>query len=169
MPVDQVSLAARCPACGAAPGMGCRARSGKHRGEGRHHRARRVEGRRLAAQLDCRTCGACCTALPWWTSAPDGERSGAPVETYTFVNADPDTPEEACVLAERSIANRPPGRALRVVGGRCASLVGDVGLSVRCAIYERRPLECRGFPRGSIVCRIVRVRAGLEPERGRLR
>jgi Fe-S-cluster containining protein len=50
---------------------------------------------------------------------------------------------------------------------RCIALQGEVGVSVRCAIYERRPSVCREVtpsgPNANTWCDRARVLWGLPP------
>jgi hypothetical protein len=43
----------------------------------------------------------------------------------------------------------------------CVALRGAVGQRVSCAIYERRPAECRRLVAGSRECKKARRQAGL--------
>lgn len=45
--------------------------------------------------------------------------------------------------------------------GPCSALVGKIGESVSCSIYEERPKMCKTFDRGSPECLIARSEAGL--------
>jgi Fe-S-cluster containining protein len=45
----------------------------------------------------------------------------------------------------------------------CVALRGTVGNRVSCAIYERRPNECRKLDAGSAACLKARRQAGVVP------
>jgi Fe-S-cluster containining protein len=44
----------------------------------------------------------------------------------------------------------------------CTALRGTIGARVSCAIYERRPDECRKFTAGSPDCHKARAQAGIK-------
>jgi len=44
------------------------------------------------------------------------------------------------------------------IGGRCVALGGEIGTSVRCGIYSRRPRVCQTFQPGSEGCLAARER-----------
>ena len=46
---------------------------------------------------------------------------------------------------------------------RCAALVGKIGESVSCGIYEWRPNPCHELEAGSDACGRARARHGLQP------
>ncbi|MGY0778093.1 YkgJ family cysteine cluster protein [Azospirillum argentinense] len=87
---------------------------------------------------DCESCGACC-AYSW--------------EWPTFIG-DWDGEEIMEHLKE-------DGR-MRCNGNRCAALMGTLGESVFCSVYEHRPLVCREFTAGSDACHTVRSQLGLQ-------
>lgn len=49
--------------------------------------------------------------------------------------------------------------------GRCVALLGEIGSSVSCAVYDDRPKVCREFPPGSVSCYDARDEEGLLDER----
>lgn len=106
--------------------------------------------------LDCRTCGACC--------AP--ERNDA---VYVGVTA-ADLARMTRVWRERHVAREAVLTKLDPVGRCvCVALRGAIGQKVSCAIYARRPQECRRFTAGTKECLAARRQAGLagtERERG---
>jgi uncharacterized protein len=85
----------------------------------------------MEIKMDCQSCGACCA---WDSSWPE-------------VWSNDDVPEE--YLDE-------DGFTIQCHGNRCSALEGIVGISVRCLIYDRRPIVCRQFEPGSMDCRYVR-------------
>ena len=97
---------------------------------------------------DCRTCGACCApeindALYVGVTASDIERM---------------TPRwRSQHVAHDAILTKldPRGRCV------CVALRGAIGGTVSCAIYERRPDECRRLLAGSRECRRARRQAGM--------
>ena len=46
---------------------------------------------------------------------------------------------------------------------RCVALVGDIGQSVNCSIYDGRPSPCREFDTEHAACNRARQRCGLAP------
>lgn len=79
----------------------------------------------------CRSCGACCAYYRvsfYW-----GEIDEAP---GGYVPTEMTKPEPPFHHVMRGTDRNPP---------RCVALEGEVGHSVRCAIYERRPSPCRDF------------------------
>lgn len=100
------------------------------------------------AELDCRSCGACCTP----------QRNDA---VYVGVR-----PADLLRMTRRFVAQHvahdailtkldPVGRCV------CVALRGTVGKRVSCSIYERRPDECRRLTVGSRECREARRQTGL--------
>jgi Fe-S-cluster containining protein len=101
-----------------------------------------------APNFDCRTCGACC--------AP--ERNDALYVGVTAIDVARLTKSwRERHVAHGSILTRldPVGRCV------CVALRGAVGRRVSCAIYERRPSECRSLEAGSRDCLAARRQAGL--------
>ena len=100
------------------------------------------------ADLDCRRCGACC--------APQ-------IEDAFYVGVtDVDVARLTRAWRERHVAR---GQILTRLdpGGRCVcvALRGAIGRRVSCAIYTRRPDECRRFEAGTPECLAARRQAGL--------
>ena len=46
---------------------------------------------------------------------------------------------------------------------RCVALVGDIGQSVNCSIYDGRPSPCREFDTEHAACNRARQRCSLAP------
>jgi Fe-S-cluster containining protein len=118
----------------------------------RVHRRRRNLSR--ATTPSCEGCGACCLSHVWG----DGTQPQSPFVDVFESELHFYRPEE---LVERSDGSS-TWRVLRVEGGRCFALVGEVP-GGRCAIYDRRPATCSGFEPGNYRCRVARARAGVGP------
>ncbi len=79
----------------------------------------------------CLACGACCAKFRvsfYWRDADDETSGGVPL-----------------ILTEDLSEMK---RIMKNTGGtnpRCAALVGNIGESVRCVIYDKRPGVCRDF------------------------
>jgi Fe-S-cluster containining protein len=91
----------------------------------------------------CRTCGACCAYSREWPR-------------FTL-ESEADLDRIPAYLADHS-----HGR-MRCHGDRCTALVGEVGISTCCIIYDVRPEVCRACEPGDDACRIARERFGLPP------
>jgi uncharacterized protein len=52
---------------------------------------------------------------------------------------------------------------MRCDGERCLALVGEIGTSTACSIYERRPIVCRDCLPGDEACTIARTARGMAP------
>lgn len=102
------------------------------------------------SNLDCRACGACCA--PQLADAFYVGVSEADVARMTRRWRERHVAEGA-ILTKLD----PVGRCV------CVALRGTVGQRVSCAIYERRPDECRRFQAGSRECLEARRQAELEP------
>lgn len=100
------------------------------------------------AELDCRTCGACCTTGA--ADVQDEKLAFLPISKSEYRNLPPDV-----VI----VGTTPMGkvRSLRFNGDRCAALEGVVGLSCSCRVYANRPRICRVFPPGSPSCLAARA------------
>jgi Fe-S-cluster containining protein len=94
----------------------------------------------------CRSCGACCSYSADWP--------------------------RFSLESEADLARIPPelideGQGgMRCDGTRCAALVGTVGRSTACAIYEARPDVCRACVPGDGACQEARRHFGLGGVRG---
>jgi Fe-S-cluster containining protein len=92
--------------------------------------------------FDCQACGACCSYARDWprfTMEDDADLDRIPPE---FVDA--------------------TGSGMRCIGDRCSALIGEVGQSTSCGIYECRPDVCRACEPGDDACRIARRHFGLD-------
>jgi Fe-S-cluster containining protein len=86
--------------------------------------------------FDCNTCGACCSQSPEWprfSTETESQLDQIPAE---YVSRD------EC--------------GMRCDGARCSALVGKVGQSTSCSIYEIRPDVCRACVPGGGDCLIAR-------------
>ncbi|WP_126445124.1 YkgJ family cysteine cluster protein [Sulfuricystis multivorans] len=103
----------------------------------------------------CCRCGACCAT--YRVTLPRVELASHSSGWVPNEMTEPYTPTTACM---REHPDMP---------GRCIALVGVVGESVRCTIYERRPVACRDFAPLSLLdigdeaCNEARRRHGLLP------
>ena len=79
----------------------------------------------------CLSCGACCAFYRisfHWSEAEDHTPGGVPLKmTRKF--------DDFRLVMIGTGGSTP----------RCSALLGDIGRSVRCSIYERRPSVCREF------------------------
>ncbi len=101
-----------------------------------------AEALSTAHEIDCRTCGACCSYSPEWPR-------------FTLESDD-----EIFAIPESLVNDE--GSGMRCVGTRCSALLGVVGNGVSCAVYALRPLVCRACIPGDDACRLAR-RALLQP------
>ncbi len=103
----------------------------------------------------CTACGACCAT--YRVTFYCGETDDFPGGSVPSALTEMVTPIMACM---RGTGSQPP---------RCIALVGEIGRSVSCAIYEQRPSPCREFAplaavgRGDEACNEARRRHGLPP------
>jgi uncharacterized protein len=91
--------------------------------------------------LDCRTCGACCghsREWPRFTTEDDAALDRIPSAYVSDTLA-----------------------GMRCDGDRCSALLGQIGVSTSCAIYDVRPDVCRACEPGDDACRMARERIGL--------
>ncbi len=94
-----------------------------------------------ATPADCRTCGACCSFSSEWPRFTLEDDADLDLIPPAFVN-------EA-------------GSGMRCVGDRCSALIGEIGVSTACGIYNRRPDVCRACQPGDDACRMARLRFRL--------
>lgn len=103
----------------------------------------------------CTRCGACCAAFRvdfHHSELASREAGGVPDAMVV--------PVTATLRRMRGTDEAPP---------RCVALEGEIGRSVRCAIYARRPSPCRDFAPyaalgiGDDACNRARARHGLPP------
>jgi Fe-S-cluster containining protein len=97
----------------------------------------------------CLRCGACCAAF----RVDFHVSEAAPLAPWVV-------PVTRTLVRMRGTDDAPP---------RCAALVGEIGGSVRCAVYSLRPSPCREFAPlaplgvGDEACARARRRHGLPP------
>ena len=108
----------------------------------------------MAAELDCRRCGACCVNLP--SNRAEGF-------IYWVEVADDDAILERPDLVRTHVVRDADGVPhLRIVGdGRCIALRGALGREVACTIYHQRPSPCRSVQPGDALCLRYRHEHGL--------
>ncbi|MFN3884246.1 MAG: YkgJ family cysteine cluster protein [Rhodocyclaceae bacterium] len=103
----------------------------------------------------CCRCGACCAT--YRITLPRADLASHPSGWVPDEMTEPYTPTTACMRENPDVP------------GRCIALAGEVGASVRCTIYERRPAACRDFAPlsalgiGDEACDEARRRRGLRP------
>ena len=95
----------------------------------------------LASIPECQNCGACCAYSREWPR---------------FTTED----ESDLARIPRVFADHQRGR-MQCDGDRCSALVGEIGGSTACAIYDVRPEVCRACQPGDEECRMARERFGL--------
>ena len=108
------------------------------------------------SDVACFSCGACCAAFRVDFHRADlaaaEDASGVPVRLAI--------PLTATLWRMQGTDAAPP---------RCVALEGDVGVQVRCTIYDQRPGPCRDFAPyaplgiGDDACDRARRRYGLPP------
>ena len=113
----------------------------------RHRAALRAMSETIVADVTqdesdlCRSCGACCSYSADWPRFS--------LESDEHLDR---IPRELVGEGERG---------MRCTGARCAALVGIVGRSTSCGIYEMRPDVCRACLPGDDACRQARRHFGL--------
>ena len=100
-----------------------------------------------ATSVDCASCGACCLEAGHVAVTPDDRTPRALTRSTKGLGLSNDT-----------LSKLGPRCLKRHMGGRCVALEGEVGCSVSCAIYEKRPSVCRRFEAGSPGCLEARSR-----------
>ncbi|UXY13788.1 YkgJ family cysteine cluster protein [Chitiniphilus purpureus] len=102
----------------------------------------------------CLSCGACCAAFRVTFDASELQSEGGCV---------PDG------LADREAAHLARLKGTDHARPRCLALTGQIGVQVRCGIYQERPNPCREFaPLAELgdfspACNRARARHGLPP------
>jgi Fe-S-cluster containining protein len=103
----------------------------------------------------CLGCGVCCTHFRvsfYWAEADDAPGGQVPAAMTEHLQQ-----HLRCMKG----TNQTPRR--------CAALLGEVGVGVRCTIYEQRPSPCREFPvfhadgSPNEACQRLRAGIGLPP------
>ncbi len=96
----------------------------------------------------CQTCGACCAYF----------RVNFPVYELDDMGG---TVPSALTLPVNGVTQCMQGTDRVPI--RCTALTGQVGQSVGCGIYERRPSPCRDLQMASEGCQRARMKHGLPP------
>ena len=100
----------------------------------------------------CQTCGACCASLR--VDFHPAELAGGAFAWGDGVPPTMTQPVTPTILRMRGTDAMPP---------RCVALVGEVGMSVQCSIYDARPSPCREFDIEHAACARARRQCGLTP------
>jgi uncharacterized protein len=100
----------------------------------------------------CRSCGACCAAFR--VDFHPAERAGGAFVWGEGVPVDLTVAVTAAQVRMLGTDSALP---------RCAALVGEVGRTVGCSIYDARPSPCREFGVEHQACADARRRHGLPP------
>ncbi len=99
---------------------------------------------------DCTTCGVCCEfAVLVPVSFEESKQIARTIDVLL------DDVEEEIVI-DRILP--------RNSDGRCENLMGRLGESIGCSIYEKRPSPCRDFEAGSDRCHEFRRMYGIEKQ-----
>lgn len=92
-------------------------------------------------ELDCRSCGACCSYSSTWPRFSTESGEALDLLPLEYVAADES--------------------GMRCVGSRCSALDGEVGKETRCLVYDIRPDVCRACDPGDDACSMARRSFGL--------
>lgn len=100
----------------------------------------------------CQSCGACCAS--YRVDFHPAELAGG-----TFACGEGVPPAMAVALTPK---------LMRLCGTdasppRCVALAGQIGVAVKCTIYDGRPSPCREFDTEHTACQRARQRHGLPP------
>ena len=98
----------------------------------------------------CQTCGACCASLR--VDFHPAELAGGAFAWGEGVAPEMTVPVTAAMVRMKGTDEAAP---------RCVALAGEVGVEVRCTIYEARPSPCREFDIEHPACNRARQRCGL--------
>ncbi len=107
---------------------------------------------------DCQACGACCAthgesdAYVRLTALDLDRLRGTGLPVIEVAEGDGDDLE---VLPRLGTKLDTQGRRV------CVGLAGELGRTCACAVYELRPMACRMFEAGSLLCRLARQERGL--------
>lgn len=104
---------------------------------------------------NCVECGACCI-----DPCPDGSGTYVDVTVADLKRLGKTNAKYVKELNGRHGKEREALIAIRSVyqdgGTRCVFLEGEVGKSVGCKVYDKRPAVCSKFKPGSRSCRVAR-------------
>jgi Fe-S-cluster containining protein len=98
----------------------------------------------------CQSCGACCASFR--VDFHPVELAGGPFAWGQGVPKEMTVPVTAHIVRMSGTDAAQP---------RCVALVGEVGKSVGCSIYDGRPSPCREFDTEHAACHRARQRYGL--------
>jgi Fe-S-cluster containining protein len=109
-----------------------------------------------APELDCQACGACCCNSA--ANKAEDYLDYVEVKARDVLSKRPGLVRHLCVLNQHGETH------LKLVGKeqRCIALLGTLGQSVNCAIYEVRPRPCRVVEKDSKECHERRKDQGFE-------
>lgn len=93
--------------------------------------------------VDCQACGACCAYSSDWPR-------------FTME-------DDAAIAAIPPMLVADDERGMKFEDGRCSALLGVVGCSTSCSIYDVRPDVCRACMPGDDACAIARAAFGFDP------
>jgi len=113
-----------------------------------------------AAELDCRSCGACCfsdfdESTYVHLSEEDVKRLPKRVRLHVI--------STRCFPGDRVLAPQLATKHAAQGNCVCALFEGEIGKHAGCSVYKSRPEVCQRFPVGGSGCRLAREVAGLEP------
>jgi Fe-S-cluster containining protein len=91
--------------------------------------------------LECRACGACCSFSREWPRFS--------------LESDADLALIPSAYVDAGLGG------MKCSGDRCTALVGEVGMSTTCAVYDVRPDVCRACLPGDDACKMARRRFNL--------
>jgi Fe-S-cluster containining protein len=90
------------------------------------------------AEEQCRRCGACCAYSREWPRFSLEDETTLALIPHTYID------------------NSAAG--MRCTGDRCSALIGEIGVSTSCAVYDVRPDVCRACEPGDDACVTARLR-----------
>ena len=114
---------------------------------------KRPKYRPLPPDADCQSCGACC--------APKDQRKDShPALEKEDVQLLPAIMRKSLVVRD---GGHPYIRTKKGPDGKtvCAAFKGSIGGRCKCGIYEKRPMVCRIFEKGSEECLAARAAFGV--------
>lgn len=112
----------------------------------------------------CQTCGACCSYYAYSVKGVPADGVIIEDQRYTFKSDDeikytyPDGQTESWAVTHWMRRKEEDGWQ------KCKALEGNVGQSVTCTVYDKRPSACSGFDPGSPQCLHIRQWAGVDPK-----
>lgn len=98
----------------------------------------------------CQSCGACCVSFR--VDFHPAELAGGAFAWGAGVPPEMTVPVTAGMVRMCGTDTASP---------RCVALVGEIGVAVKCAIYDGRPSPCREFDTEHAACNRARQRCGL--------